>query len=46
MIEALIECIYKVWKDSRAANNRFKKEAWIKASDAVSKVYQGTLVIE
>jgi hypothetical protein len=26
MIEALVECIYRVWKDGRAANNRFKKE--------------------
>ena len=35
MIEALVECIYGVWKDGRAADNGFKKEAWIKASNAV-----------
>ena len=27
MIEALVECIYREWKDSRAADNRFKKKA-------------------
>jgi hypothetical protein len=27
MIEALVECIYEVWKDGRAADNGFKKEA-------------------
>ena len=27
MIEALVECIYGVWKDGRAADNGFKKEA-------------------
>jgi len=46
MIEALVECIYGVWKDSRATDNRFKKEAWIKASNAVQRVYQGLLTIE
>jgi len=46
MIEALVECIYSVWKDGRAANNRFKKEAWVEASIAVTRVYQGPLAIE
>jgi hypothetical protein len=27
MIKALVECIYRVWKDGRATDNRFKKEA-------------------
>ena len=46
MIEALVECIYGVWKDGRAADNGFKKEAWIEASNAVMQVYQGSLPIE
>jgi Myb/SANT-like DNA-binding domain len=46
MIEALVECIYRVWKDGRAANNGFKKEAWVEASIAVTRVYQGPLAIE
>jgi hypothetical protein len=27
MIKALVECIYRVWKDGQAADNGFKKEA-------------------
>jgi hypothetical protein len=46
MIEALVECIYRVWKDGRAADNGFKKEAWMEASNAVQRVYQGPLTIE
>jgi hypothetical protein len=41
MIEALVECIYSVWKDGRSADNGYKKEAWIEASNAVSQVYRG-----
>ena len=46
MIEALVECIYRVWKDGRATDNGFKKEAWVKASKAVKRVYRGPLAIE
>ena len=46
MIKALVECIYGVWKDGRAADNGFKKEAWIEASNAVMQVYQGSLPIK
>ena len=46
MIEALVECIYGVWKDGRAADNGFKKEAWVEASKAVKRVYQGPLAIK
>jgi hypothetical protein len=46
MIEALVECIYGVWKDGRATDNGFKKEAWMEASNAVQRVYQGLLTIE
>ena len=46
MIEALVGCIYGVWKDGRATDNGFKKEAQIEASDALSRVYQSPLVIE
>ena len=46
MIKALVKCIYKVQKDSKATNNKFKKEAWIEASNAVQQVYQGLLTIK
>jgi hypothetical protein len=46
MIKALVECIYGVWKDGRSADNGFKKEAWVEASNAVQRVYQGLLTIE
>jgi hypothetical protein len=45
MIEALVECIYKVWKDGRAADNGFKKDVWAEVSEAVMRVYKGSLVI-
>jgi hypothetical protein len=41
MIEALVECIYGVWKDGRASDNGFKKEVWVEASNAVQRVYRG-----
>ncbi len=45
MTEALVECIYRVFKDGKAADNGFKKEAWFEASAAVMRVYRGPLVI-
>jgi hypothetical protein len=46
MIEALVECIYGVWKDGRAIDNGFKKEAWVEASIAITWVYRGLMAIE
>jgi hypothetical protein len=45
MLEALVECVYSVFKDGRAADNRFKKESWVEASDAVMRVYKGPGVV-
>jgi hypothetical protein len=45
MTEALVECIYGVWKDGKASDNGFKKEVWIQASEAVMRAYDGPLVI-
>ena len=41
MLEALVECIYSVFKDGKAADNGFKKESWVEALNAVMKVYKG-----
>ena len=43
MTEALVECIYSVFKAGKAADNGFKKESWVEASDMVLKVYRGPL---
>jgi hypothetical protein len=39
MTEALVECIYAVFKAGKAADNGFKKESWIDALEAVMRVY-------
>ena len=43
MTEALVETIYGVFKAGKAADNGFKKEAWLEASNAVIRVYQGPI---
>jgi hypothetical protein len=35
-----------VWKDGRAIDNGFKKEAWVEASNAILWVCQGPLAIK
>ena len=43
MTEALVETIQGVFKAGKAADNGFKKEAWLEASNAVIRVYQGPI---
>jgi hypothetical protein len=45
VIEALVECIYIVWKDRRAADNGFKTEVWLEALDAVMRIYKGPRLV-
>ena len=45
MTEALVECIYGVWKEGRAAENGFKKDVWVETSEAVMRIHKGPLIV-